>query len=99
MDSEQLIAAIRDQLIALEIDGLDATDIHPETRLIEDLGMDSLLFIDLTVALEEVLELDEFPMQEWVDQQREEHAPMTIGALAASCIKYKHAQEAGEAAS
>jgi acyl carrier protein len=55
--------------------------------LVEDLGIDSLKFVDLTVALEDAFELDEFPMQAWVDREAHKEAPrFTVLALARACL-------------
>jgi acyl carrier protein len=40
-----------------------------QTSVIDDLGMNSLRFVDLTLAIEEALGIPEFPMQEWYDEQ------------------------------
>lgn len=40
-----------------------------DTSLIDDLGFESLTFVDLTLSLEAALQLPEFPMQRWADQE------------------------------
>jgi acyl carrier protein len=37
--------------------------------LVDDLGFDSLLFVDLTVLLEERTALDDLPMLDWADRE------------------------------
>ena len=67
-----------------------------DTLMIEDLGLDSLCFVDLTLALEERLGLDEFPMQQWADQEGRKKGPkFTVNALARRCaelVAEKHAR-------
>lgn len=43
--------------------------IKPDTSLVEDLGLDSLAFVDLTLRLEERLEIPELPLQDWIDAE------------------------------
>ena len=69
----------------LDIPELDARRLRCEMLLIEDIGLDSLKFVDLTVGLEDALGIEEFPMQEWVDEQMIAGAPLTVGALVAAC--------------
>ena len=40
-------------------------DVHESSSLTDDLGLDSVRFVELTFALEDVFELDAFPMDEW----------------------------------
>ena len=71
---------MRDARIPLE-------EVTAESSLIDDLMLDSLSFVDLTLALERVFEIREFPMQEWVDEQAEkEDRRFTLGALARACL-------------
>jgi acyl carrier protein len=69
--------------------GRDATEIGPDTSLIDDVGLDSLKFVDLTMAIEELLEMGVFPMQEWVDAEQDRMAPhrFTIRSLSAACLR------------
>lgn len=84
-DGQEEIEVVRAQLLGLRLAGVDAAMIQEDCLLIEDLGMDSLKFVDLTVALEEALGCEEFPMQEWVDERMEAQLPLSVGALAAAC--------------
>ncbi|HEX6240948.1 MAG TPA: acyl carrier protein, partial [Polyangiales bacterium] len=61
---ERVCAALRVCAPGARQRGLD-----PATLLIDELGLDSLKFVDLTVALEDALGIHEFPMQEWVDEE------------------------------
>jgi acyl carrier protein len=40
-------------------------DVHESSSLIDDLGLDSVRFVELAFALEDVFELDAFPMDDW----------------------------------
>lgn len=55
--------------------------IEDGTLLIEDLAFDSLKFVDLTVGLERALSVDEFPMQDWVDEELSSGRNLTVGGL------------------
>lgn len=46
---------------------LQQVDIHSETSIVDDLGLDSLRFADLAIALEREFHIQEFPLQDWLD--------------------------------
>ena len=80
---EHTLETVRDILAhVLSDSGPKRENIHPDSSLIHDLGLDSLKFVDLTVALEDAFGLGEFPMQEWVDGQ----AAMTSGAFRVAAL-------------
>lgn len=58
------------------------------TSLIDDIGLTSLRFVDLTVELEDALGIPEFPMQVWIDDEMR-LAPgtrrFTVGSLVSRC--------------
>ncbi|MDD9970189.1 MAG: acyl carrier protein [Myxococcales bacterium] len=60
-------------------------EVQDDTLLVEDLGIDSFTFVELTARIEEVFELDEFPMQEWVDARIDAGKALTVGGLAEAC--------------
>ena len=67
---DEVFEAIRTELLRLlEPKGIRLIDIQLEASIVTDLGMDSLLFVDLIIALEGALGIAQFPMQEWVDEQ------------------------------
>jgi acyl carrier protein len=80
-----LFGLVTREIGALCIDGLDESRIDEDSLLIDDLGLDSLKFVDLTLRLEEALGVEEFPMQDWVDTQLEGHRPLSVRALVAAC--------------
>src|SRR5215203_1339111 len=59
-----LFGLVTREIGALCIDGLDERRIDEDSLLIDDLGLDSLKFVDLTLRLEEALGVEEFPMQD-----------------------------------
>lgn len=73
------------QLLALSSCDLSSTALSEHTKLVEDLGLDSLKFVDLTVNLEDALGIAELPMQEWIDAELEAGRSLTVGALIAVC--------------
>jgi acyl carrier protein len=82
-----MLEVIRVQIETLNIEGVNCRELTSATRLVEELGIDSLRFIDLTVLLEDALEIDEFPMQAWVDAQIESGRHLSLGALAEACVE------------
>jgi acyl carrier protein len=59
-----------------------------ETSLVEDMDIDSMRFVDLTVALEKELNLPEFPMQDWVDEEEiKQDKRYTVRSLVDYCLK------------
>ncbi len=68
--------------------------IDASTSIVDDLGVDSLSMIDLTLALEEELGIAEFPMQSWYDAELSKMGRrFTVGALAAACVQCLHGIE------
>jgi acyl carrier protein len=60
----------------------------PSTSLMDDLGFDSLKLIDLTLALEAALQVDEFPMQDWADEEAEKSGGrFTLASLVEACAR------------
>ena len=49
--------------------GLFDGPIRPELSIVDDLGFDSLLFVDLIVLLEERTALSNLPLLDWADRQ------------------------------
>lgn len=73
------IRALVAELSAAE---LRAESIREEDSLLE-LGMDSLRMVDLTIELEDRLQVKEFPIQQWADSEAERKgARFTVGSLA-----------------
>jgi acyl carrier protein len=63
--------------------GRDGVDVGPESSLIEDLGIDSVMFVDLTIGIETRFGIAEFPMQAWVDGEAHVGAErLTVESLA-----------------
>jgi acyl carrier protein len=84
--SAEAIDLVRAELVVLLRDaGVVVGSIRPESSLIDDLALDSLKFVDLTLALERVFELDEFPMQDWVDLEAEKENGFLVASLALAC--------------
>ena len=65
--------------------GVRTRALRPECLLLDEVGLDSLQFVDLTVGLERALRVARFPMQQWVDECFELDRPLTVGALAVAC--------------
>jgi acyl carrier protein len=68
--------------------GTAGKTISPEDSLIEDLGLDSLAMVDLTLLIEERLSISEFPMQEWADMESLlETRRYTVASLVRRCTE------------
>jgi acyl carrier protein len=67
--------------------GLTYKSIDLETSLIEDLGLTSLDLVDLTIALEKVLSIGEFPIRDWMDEEvLRDGKRYTVRSLVNKCI-------------
>jgi acyl carrier protein len=82
---DQLLDIVRSELLTLGTVEVVRERISPTSLLIDDLGLDSLKFVDLTVGLEEALGIEEFPMQDWVDKQLEAKRPLDVAGLVEAC--------------
>lgn len=66
--------------------GVSRDDVSLESCLVRDLCMESIRFVDLTVALEALLGLPMFPMQDWIDAQLADGGhELRVDALVAFC--------------
>ena len=65
---EQLIAEEISSLLR-ERGGVASVAIDPDTSLADDLALDSLLFVDLTLRLEARLGIPELPLRDWADAE------------------------------
>jgi acyl carrier protein len=72
-------------ILALAGKGSNADTLQPDSRLIEDLGLDSFKIVELTVRIEDAFGLAEFDMQAWVDERVESGEALTVGSLARAC--------------
>ncbi len=72
IDTHEIVDRVKAVLVKVSYQlDLTAEAIQPETNLILDLGLTSLTFIDLAVELEDRLSINEFPLQEFIDQENE----------------------------
>lgn len=83
--ADDLFDRIRNELRKLAMPGVTLASIDAQSLLIDDLGLDSMKFVDLTVALESILDVPEFPMQHWVDDQVGQGLPLTVQGLVTAC--------------
>jgi acyl carrier protein len=83
-NDERVYALVKQLLLVLAPAGLGEA-IDRASLLIDDVGLDSLKFVDLTVGLERTLGVREFPMQRWIDDLMDSGLPMTVGALVSCC--------------
>jgi acyl carrier protein len=87
--SERLYDLIKAEVLKiLDKDARARQPIELSTSLVDDLGLDSLEFIDLTLGLEEALKVDEFPMQDWADTEVEKSGQrFTFASLVDTCAR------------
>jgi acyl carrier protein len=71
--------------VLASIDGVRVHRIRPEAHLIDEVGLDSFQFVDVTVALERAFNVERFPMQEWVDESKSLDRPLTVQSLVCAC--------------
>lgn len=71
------------------------TAISMDDLLVEDLGIDSMTFSQLTVALEEALGVNDFPMQQWIDDCVDLGKPLSVGELVRTCEDLRDRAVAG----
>lgn len=65
---------------------LSPGDIEATSSLVDDLGFDSLKFVDLALALEDELCIVEFPVQAWYDAEYAlSDRRFTVASLVAAC--------------
>ena len=85
MSYDEVLLAVREQIDGVRMkSGLPRREIVPDASLIDDLGLDSLMFIDLSLAIEQRFTMSEFPLQAWADAEAvREEAPYTVESLAA----------------
>jgi acyl carrier protein len=87
--ADSLVAAVSSVLIHICEDYARDVDVRLESSLVHDLGFDSLMFVDLTVMLEERLGIEEFPMRAWADAERarENGRGYTFQSLLCACAE------------
>jgi acyl carrier protein len=93
--ADSLEAAISSVIIHICADYGRDVDVRLESSLIDDLGFDSLMFVDLTVLLENRLGIEEFPMRAWADAERarENEGRYTVRSLVRACAEALHGAE------
>jgi acyl carrier protein len=87
MGKDRMFQLVVDELLQLTREhGFAREQIVGSASLVEDLGLDSIRFLDLTVALERALGVDEFPMQRWQDMEAgRPDKRYTVASLAELC--------------
>lgn len=87
MNEHQMIERLSQMMSALPELNVRAPDVCAERSLLE-LGLDSLSFVQLAVAIEEALGIEEFPLQQWADAEAARGGPQfTCGSLARMCLE------------
>jgi len=81
-DAEVRFAALCETVLGLVGHRGTTPALTRETRLFEDLGLDSLKLVELTVCLEERFEVPELPLQDCIDSLHRGNVSPTLGDLA-----------------
>jgi acyl carrier protein len=80
--SETTLDAIYRALVCVD-KRIGRTDVCGSASLVDDLGLDSVRFVELTFALEDVFELEAFPMDDWAAKEMTRSGKrFTVAALA-----------------
>jgi acyl carrier protein len=85
----QIFERIRPDLVELaRAHGVRSEAVHLGASLVDDLGIDSLKFVDLTLAIERRLGLCEFPMQIWADLEMQRDGDrFSVASLVHACAE------------
>jgi acyl carrier protein len=84
-DPEEALNQVRMALVRIDR-RLANRGIHSSSSLVDDLGFDSMRFVDLAVTLEDCFHIRELPLQEWYDaESTNDAARFTVGSLVALC--------------
>jgi acyl carrier protein len=63
-------------------------DVQLDTSLIDDLGLDSIKLVGLSVALEDAFDISDFPMQDWSDEEAQRTGGrFTVASLVTACLR------------
>ncbi|MBN1656111.1 MAG: hypothetical protein JXA30_20250 [Deltaproteobacteria bacterium] len=72
MTTQEIFDRVKSVLAAVsQQSGLTSDIIRSDTNLILDLGLTSVTFLELAIELESRLPIEEFPLQEYIDQENE----------------------------
>lgn len=92
MSPEELLSAVKTLAATLSERPMQASSLSAESRLFDDLGLDSLKLVDLTMELEDRLGIEGFPLQAWLDDERRRpDGAFTLGSLACACAAHREA--------
>ena len=81
-DSAVQAAVLRALRRVCESEGFDPAALISSASLVRDVRMDSLAFVEVTVALEEELGVASFPLQSWADEEAlKPEGAYTLGSL------------------
>lgn len=81
--------------VARVVPKISTSELDVQTSVVEDLGLDSLRFVDLALALEEVLGISEFPLQDWYDAEAAHGGRFTVGSLVEVCAHLMRNRSSG----
>jgi len=82
-------AGVRAALLRVDRRISPSEPLDPAISLVDDLGLDSVRFIELTLELEDALGLAALPLQRWSDDQADRASDRyTFGSLVAFCVEH-----------
>lgn len=83
----RILGGVRHALLRVDR-RLRPEDIQLDTSLIDDLGLDSIKLVGLSIALEESFDISEFPMQDWSDEEAQRiGGRFTVASLVTACLR------------
>ncbi len=83
MDSQLVLEGVQGEINGIRTAaGLEESEATRTMSLIDDLELDSIMFVDLSLALERRFQIANFPMQAWADSEAlRTEARYTVGSL------------------
>ena len=76
------------KLLGTFVDALPSDRITPATSIVHDLGMTSLKMVDMTLALEDAFQIEEFPIQDWIDGEAQKgEGGFAVQSLVDECVR------------
>jgi acyl carrier protein len=79
-----VIGGVRAALLQIE-PRLTERDLRANASIVDDLGIDSIRIVDLTLALQDIFGCSGAPVQEWADEQERSGQCYTIASLSERC--------------
>jgi acyl carrier protein len=84
---ERATQGVRSVLASI-VRNVKPSDIPDNASVVDDLGLDSLRFVDLTLALEQALDIENLPLQDWYDSESlRSEGRFSVASLVRLCVE------------